>query len=368
MPFDSKDVTKTWGYGHSAAPELLDRTYYIVLVPKGSKYIYYNDFLFAVRVTKYKIMADEENEENGPENDLFQMETKSRGLTRTRNFRKTVRHKYSAQQSEPGCTQRQFSLSAEECYTPVMESRTMPNMPRYGSQNSLSSENNSDSSYVSLDSSVDSDRKDKTTDSTFGVGKQTSTFSTFAQTTISDLDKRIESLENISKGEKLKICDETTNQTKQLSSGLIERSIEEENGYISEELTHKRTSYSAQPFEKENIYNRDTNNRNASNISLDDSLQAIGSAATSIGVDLARGVGFVGKAAANAWDFFSTTLDQLKSTDNDSGSDVSWEDAGSNVSDDDEVDYFDANEDQQVSIKIKAKWKLKSVEHIKSQL
>ena len=296
-------------------------------------------------------MADEENV---PENDLFQMETKSRLLTRTRNFRKTVRNKYSAQQSDPGCTQCQFSLSAEECYTPIVKSRTASNLPRYGSQNSLSSENNSDSSYVSLGSSLDIDRKDKTTDSTFVVDEPTSTFSTFAQTTISDVNKRIESLDNISKRDKLKICGETTNQTQQLSTGSRDRSIEEKNVYISEELANERINDSDQPFEKDNISKNDTNNRNAGRTSLDDSLQAIGSAATSLGVDLARGVALVGKAAADGWDFFSSTLDQLKSTDSDSRSDVTWQDAGSDVSDEDEVDYFDANEDQRVSTKIKA--------------
>ena len=299
-------------------------------------------FLFTVR--KYKVMADEENE---PENDLFPQEKQSRGLTRTGNFRKNVRKKYNAQQSDPGCALRQFSLSAEEHYTPIMKSRTMPNMPRYGSHNSLSSENNSDSSHVSLDNSPDSDRKDKTTETTFD--ETTSTFSTFAETNIADLDKRIESLENSSNREKLKICDEKTNETNKLSSESIEESFQKVSGHIPDELTDDGIGDSHEPFNKELISNNDTTKKTEVNISLDDPLQAIGSAATSLGVDLARGVGFVGKAAADAWDFFSSTLDHLKSAGSDNESDVSWHDAGSDVNDEDEVDYFDANEDQRVS-------------------
>ena len=57
----------------------------------------------------------------------------------------------------------------------------------------------------------------------------------------------------------------------------------------------------------------------------------------------------LGKAAADTWDFFSSTLDQLPPGDSDTASDVSRHDAGSDVSDEDEVDFFDANEDQRVS-------------------
>ena len=256
-------------------------------------------FLFAVRVIKYKIMADEENV---PENDLFPLETKSRGLTRTGNFRKNVRKKYRAQQSDPGSSHRDASLSAEESYAPIMKSRTMPNMPRYVSQNCLSSENNSDNSYVSLDNSPDSNRRDKTTDTTSGIREPTSTFSSFAQTTIS---KRIESLENISRVETLKICDETTNQSNKLIT-------EKANDHASEEFTHEKINDSHEHFNKENISNND-----------------------------------------------SSTLDHLKSADSENGSDDSWHDAGSDLSDEDEVDYFDANEDQRVSIQNQSKWKLK---------
>ena len=86
-------------------------------------------------------------------------------------------------------------------------------------------------------------------------------------------------------------------------------------------------------------------------------------------MDLARGVGFVGKAAVKCLRIFQPTFcDQLKSTDSDSGSDVSWQDAGSNVATKMQVDFFDASEDQQVSMQNKSKWKLKSVQHrVKSQ-
>ena len=60
-------------------------------------------------------------------------------------------------------------------------------------------------------------------------------------------------------------------------------------------------------------------------------------------------IGMLGKAAVDAWDFFSSTLDQLAPEDSNTGSDVNCHDAGSDVSDEDEVDFFDANEDQRVS-------------------
>ena len=150
-------------------------------------------------------------------------------------------------------------------------------------------------------------------------------------------------LENISQDKEsngLNGCDNSSKNSNNQTAGSFQNQIQ--NG---KQFNQNHSSDDTNPMNLS-----DTTNKNTVDISLnDESLQLIGSAATSLGVNVARGVGLLGQAAADAWDFFSSTLDQLGPGDSDSGSDVSWHDTGSDVSDEDDVDFVDANEDQRVS-------------------
>ena len=305
--------------------------------------------LFVVQVAKGNIM---DKQENILDDDFFPLETKNTksSFTRTGNFRRNVRKKYNAQRSDPGHTPR-----LEEYFKPVTKSNTMPNMPQFGCRGSLSSENNSDSSFTSLVNSPDTSEKDKgfegsTADSSPNVVfEETDSFSTFAEDTISDINKRIEKLQNTAKD-----CDKVNNQTD--NTNFVDLSAEGSDQDKSSNLpqvsvvSDDNCDNKFSELIKEQGLGDKTIDSDTGKAALDESLQVIGSAAASLGVDIAKGVGFLGKAAAGAWDFFSSTLDQLKSADSDSDNESNWHDVGSDVSEEGEINFFDANEDHKVSI------------------
>ena len=227
-------------------------------------------------------MADTEKTE---ENDTVTPEIKTRGLQRAGNFRKIIRKKYSTQQSDPGYTERKM-YSSEERPELMTKSSTMPNMPTYGSQ-SISSESSADSSYISMDdrnASIDTKERnfsvssDVSSDVNYGF---TNAFSTFAQNTISDFSSRIQTLKNISKDkESNDLSDSDISNRK--SNGVKTNQAKNGRQLDQNHSTNKETCTINQ--------SESTNNDTASSV-LDETLQVIGPAATSIGVDLARGVG-----------------------------------------------------------------------------
>ena len=232
-------------------------------------------------------MAETERTE---ENDTVPPEIKPRGLQRTGNFRKNIRKKYTAQHSDPGYTERKLYSSAERP-KPITKSSTMPNMLTYGSQSSISSESSADSSYISMDGrNASIDTKDRNLSASSDVSSDanydvTNVISTFAQNTISDLSSRIQMLENITTDKESNYLSDSDISNRQ-SNGVKTKTFENQtqNG---EQLDQNHSTNE----ETGTINQTESTNKDTASSALDESLQVIGSAATSIGVDLARGVG-----------------------------------------------------------------------------
>ena len=177
--------------------------------------------------------------------------------------------------------------SSEERPKLMTKSRSMANMPTYGSQSSISSESSVDSSYISMDgrnASIDTKERnfsassDVSSDVNYDV---TNALSTFAQNTISDLSNRIQTLENISKDkESNDLSDSDISNRK--SNGCKNNQAKTGRQLDQNHSTNKETC---------TINQSESTNKDTTSSVLDETLQVIGSAATSIGVDLARGVG-----------------------------------------------------------------------------
>ena len=137
-------------------------------------------------------MAEKEKSE---ENDIVPPEMKPRTLQRTGNFRKNIRRKFNAQQSDPGYTHGQLSSSAD-APRPMTKSSTMPNMPTYRLQSSINSESSADGSYTSMNNSrVSSDTKDKNSQVSSDVSSEENcdvigAFATCSQNATSDHSNR----------------------------------------------------------------------------------------------------------------------------------------------------------------------------------
>ena len=164
----------------------------------------------------------------------------------------------------------------------------MPNMPTNVSQSSISSESSADSSYINMDcSNASSDTKDRNLSASSDVSSDANydVTNVISQNTISELSSRIQTLENISKEKEsndLSDCDISNRQSNGVKTKTLENQTQNGKQLDQNHSTNEETS---------TINQSESTNKDTASSSLDESLQVIGSAATEIGVDLARGVG-----------------------------------------------------------------------------